>query len=184
MRSPGVRCSTFIRFSQVYPYALPLEGGLFCLLPGYPAIETYYLISVRPNLTLPSASFSHTLASITLPRLVDRFKSAYRGLAPPSSTPCPAHNQPHKACLSSLMTCSILMPRFLFVIMRILSLILCRDVGAIVMEPSGNSRKPRNLRLFTLSTALLVLLTLSLRCFSIKLVTDRMVRCAACCDLT
>ncbi|MFN9906268.1 MAG: hypothetical protein ACK56F_09115 [bacterium] len=90
--SPGVRCKSFLRPDQIYRHARLFEERLFYLLLGYLAMTAYYLISVRSNLVLPSASFSRSLTRQALLRLIDRFKSAYRGLPPPTPTPCPAHN--------------------------------------------------------------------------------------------
>src|SRR6056300_999172 len=90
MRPPGVRRKTFPRPHRIYLRTLPIVGGLFYLMPGYPVAAAYYPVSVRCSLVLPSASFSQHLAVITLPRLVNRYNSAHRGLSPPSFTPCPA----------------------------------------------------------------------------------------------
>ena len=71
IRSPAVRYGSFIRSDWIYSYTLLFEHRLFYIMLGYPAIKAYYPVSVRPNLILPSASFSHYLTVITLPRLMN-----------------------------------------------------------------------------------------------------------------
>ena len=58
---------------------------------GYPTASAFYPIPVRQLRALPPASSPPRLAATQLPSAIGSHQRARKGLAPPASTPCPAH---------------------------------------------------------------------------------------------
>ena len=60
-------------------------------LPGYPIAPALYPVPVRQLRALPPASSPPRLTATQLPSAGGSVQPARKGLAPPTSTPCPAH---------------------------------------------------------------------------------------------
>ena len=63
------------------------------LLPGYPTAPAFYPVPVRQLRALLPASSPPRLSTTQLPSAIGSCQSARRGLSPPRSTSCLAHNE-------------------------------------------------------------------------------------------